>query len=129
MAKGSRWELVVAYVTYGALGLASSIVNIPYGSLASAMTQVPTERAKLASFQMIGTAATGIMLRLVVLNTLNGQQAAGQAVPRLAGIPHFRNLLTEATFTKMVAETKARRAAAHAQAGQTDSETHENKKA
>ncbi|MGH8827060.1 MAG: glycoside-pentoside-hexuronide (GPH):cation symporter, partial [Jiangellaceae bacterium] len=66
LAKGSGWELGLAYLTYGALGLAYSLVNIPYGSLASAMTQRPEERAKLASFRMIGTAATGIMLAFVV---------------------------------------------------------------
>src|SRR4051794_2954392 len=56
MVDGSGLKLLLAYVTYGALGLAYSLVNIPYGSLASAMTQQPGERAKLASFRMIGTA-------------------------------------------------------------------------
>ena len=60
------WALVLAYVTYAALGLAYSLVNIPYGSLASAMTQEPHERGKLASFRMIGTASTIIMLAFVV---------------------------------------------------------------
>jgi len=59
-------KLLLAYVTYGLLGLAYSLVNIPYGSLASAMTQRPDERAKLASFRMIGTAVTTIMLAFVV---------------------------------------------------------------
>lgn len=63
---GGTGKLVYAYVTYAALGLAYSLVNIPYGSLASAMTQVPNERAKLASFRMAGTALTIIMLSLVV---------------------------------------------------------------
>jgi glucuronide carrier protein len=56
----------MAYVTYAALGLAYSLVNIPYGSLASAMTQLPDERGKLASFRMMGTALTIIMLAFVV---------------------------------------------------------------
>ncbi len=63
---GGTGKLIYAYITYALLGLAYSLVNIPYGSLASAMTQVPTERAKLASFRMIGTAATIIMLSFVV---------------------------------------------------------------
>ncbi len=63
---GGTGKLLYAYITYALLGLAYSLVNIPYGSLASAMTQVPTERAKLASFRMIGTAATIIMLSFVV---------------------------------------------------------------
>ncbi|WP_432536957.1 glucuronide transporter [Kineococcus arenarius] len=63
---GDTGKLVYAYVTYAALGLVYSLVNIPYGSLASAMTQVPRERAKLASFRMIGTATTIILLAVVV---------------------------------------------------------------
>ncbi|WP_182111266.1 MULTISPECIES: glucuronide transporter [unclassified Actinotalea] len=63
---GGTGTLVYAYVTYALLGLAYSLVNIPYGSLASAMTQVPEERAKLASFRMVGTAATMILLAFVV---------------------------------------------------------------
>ena len=65
LASGTT-ALVLAYVTYAALGLAYSLVNIPYGSLASAMTQQPEERGKLASFRMIGTAVTIIMLAFVV---------------------------------------------------------------
>jgi glucuronide carrier protein len=63
---GSGLRLLVAYLTYGLLGLAYSLVNIPYGSLASAMTQRPDERGRLASFRMIGTALTGILLAFVV---------------------------------------------------------------
>jgi glucuronide carrier protein len=59
-------KLVYAYITYALLGFAYSMVNIPYGSLASAMTQAPQERAKLASFRMIGTAVTIVMLAFVV---------------------------------------------------------------
>jgi glucuronide carrier protein len=59
-------KLVYAYITYALLGLLYSLVNIPYGSLASAMTQVPQERAKLASFRLVGTAVTIIMLAFVV---------------------------------------------------------------
>jgi glucuronide carrier protein len=63
---GAGLTLLVAYLTYGLLGLAYSLVNIPYGSLASAMTQRPDERGRLASFRMIGTALTGILLAFVV---------------------------------------------------------------
>jgi glucuronide carrier protein len=65
LASGTT-ALVLAYVTYAALGLAYSLVNIPYGSLASAMTQSPEERGRLASFRMLGTSATIIMLAFVV---------------------------------------------------------------
>jgi len=63
---GGTGKLVWAYVTYAGLGLLYSLVNIPYGSLATAMTQAPAERAKLAGFRSMGTAATIIVLALVV---------------------------------------------------------------
>jgi glucuronide carrier protein len=77
MVEGSGMKLLAAYVTYGLLGLAYSLVNIPYGSLAAAMTQNPGERAKLASFRMIGTAVTTIMLAFVVSPQI--QQYRGDA--------------------------------------------------
>jgi glucuronide carrier protein len=59
-------QLGYAYLTYGALAFAYSLVNIPYGSLAAAMTQVPNERAKLASSRSMGAAATILLLAFVV---------------------------------------------------------------
>ncbi|KQY47918.1 glucuronide transporter [Cellulomonas sp. Root137] len=63
---GGTGKLIYAYATYALLGLAYSLVNIPYGSLASAMTQEPVERARLASFRSMGTAATIIALAFIV---------------------------------------------------------------
>jgi glucuronide carrier protein len=65
-------KLAYAYITYALLGLLYSLVNIPYGSLASAMSQLPQERAKLAGFRMIGTAVTIIMLAFVVAPQIKG---------------------------------------------------------
>ena len=42
-------KVVWAYVSYALFSLAYSFVNIPYGSLAAAMTQEPDERAKLST--------------------------------------------------------------------------------
>ncbi|MFJ6419149.1 glucuronide transporter [Paeniglutamicibacter sp. NPDC091659] len=58
--------LVYAYLSYAALGLAYSLVNIPYGSLAGAMTQDPSERAKLGSARTIGAFLIGAVLGMVV---------------------------------------------------------------
>src|SRR3954465_2880397 len=52
---GTSAGLVWAYITYAALGLLYSLVNIPYGSLAAAMTQMPAERAKLATWRVYGS--------------------------------------------------------------------------
>jgi glucuronide carrier protein len=58
--------LIYAYATYMLFYLAYSLVNIPYGSLASAMTQLPDERAKLSSARSLGTATAIIALTVVV---------------------------------------------------------------
>jgi glucuronide carrier protein len=60
------WRLVYAFATYALVGLAYSLVNIPYGSMAPALTQVPEERARLAAFRSMGSAATVLMLAWVV---------------------------------------------------------------
>lgn len=55
-----------AAASYALFGVAYSFVNIPYGSLAAAMTQVPGERAKLSSARSVGTAIAIIALSFVV---------------------------------------------------------------
>jgi glucuronide carrier protein len=59
-------KIVYAYVSYAALGLCYSLVNIPYGSLATVMTQQPQERAKLAASRLICSAASFGFLALVL---------------------------------------------------------------
>jgi glucuronide carrier protein len=63
---GYGQKLLYAYASYAVLGLLYSLVNIPYGSLAGAMTQVPVERAKLAGARMVGAGATTLALALVL---------------------------------------------------------------
>ena len=58
--------LLYAYITYALMGTFYSLVNIPYGSIAPAMTQVPTERAALASWRVWGSNVTILMLSFVV---------------------------------------------------------------
>lgn len=58
--------LLYAYASYLLFQLAYSFVNIPYGSLASAMTQLPDERAKLSSARSLGTALAIILLTVAV---------------------------------------------------------------
>lgn len=58
--------LVYAYITYALMGTLYSLVNIPYGSMAPAMTQRPKERAKLAAWRMYGANVTILMLSFVV---------------------------------------------------------------
>ncbi|MCT9870544.1 glucuronide transporter [Paenarthrobacter aurescens] len=63
---GETGTLLYAYVTYAALGLAYSLVNIPYGSLAGAMTQDPGDRAKLGSARTVGALLVGSALGIFV---------------------------------------------------------------
>lgn len=42
-------KVIYAYLTYMGLGFCYSMVNIPYGSLATAMTQEPRSRARLGA--------------------------------------------------------------------------------
>ena len=64
MSKGQA--LLYAYVSYALMGTLYSMVNIPYGSIAPAMTQVPTERARLATWRVYGSNITILMLAFVV---------------------------------------------------------------
>ncbi len=63
---GQTGMLIWAYVSYTLLGLAYSLVNIPFGSLAGAMTQDSSERAKLASARTIGAVAVGSFLGIFI---------------------------------------------------------------
>ena len=63
---GESGMLLYAYLTYAALGLAYSLVNIPYGSLAGAMTRNSGERAKLASARTVGAVVVGATLGIFV---------------------------------------------------------------
>ena len=59
-------KLVYACTTYGLLVTAYSFVNIPYGSLAGMMTQVPRERAALGSWRTLMAVCTGSFLSMVL---------------------------------------------------------------
>lgn len=87
---GETGKLVYAYVTYALLGTAYSFVNIPYGSLATAMTQVPAERARLGAARTLMGALTISFLAFVLGPTLRTVQG-----------PALQTLLTQ--FTLMLA--------------------------
>jgi glucuronide carrier protein len=76
----SNWtgngKLAYACVTYMLLGTAYSFVNIPYGSLASAMTQSPRERSLLgAARALMGTSAIVLLACVLgpILRNLHGE--------------------------------------------------------
>ena len=69
---GATGTLVYAYLTYLLFGLAYSLVNIPYGSLATAMTQDSVERSKLATFRVFGSNIAILLLAVVVSPQIEG---------------------------------------------------------
>jgi len=63
---GDGGKLVWALASYGLFSLAYSFVNIPYGSLAAAMTQEPAARAKLSSSRAVSASLTILVIAAVV---------------------------------------------------------------
>lgn len=74
--------LIYAYITYTVMGTLYSLVNIPYGSIAPAMTQVPTERARLASWRVWGSNLTILMLAFVVAPQIKRFQSDAEGLQR-----------------------------------------------
>ena len=54
-----------AFVTYLVWGTLYSTVNIPYGSMASVMTEDPVERASLSTYRTIGMTLAGLVINAV----------------------------------------------------------------
>ncbi|PSW12324.1 MFS transporter [Photobacterium rosenbergii] len=59
-------KLIWAYATYILWGMAYTFVNIPYGSLATVMTNDPEERASLAGARSVGGLIGGILPAIVM---------------------------------------------------------------
>jgi glucuronide carrier protein len=89
---GATGTLVYAYVTYILFGLAYSMVNIPYGSLATAMTQDPDERSRLATFRVFGSNIAILLLAVAVS-------------PQIAGSGDLQRSLTITTIVLAVIGT------------------------
>lgn len=74
-AWSSSHKLVYAYGTYALLGVAYSFVNIPYGSLATVMTQQSDERTRLGAARMLFAACSFCILAMVIGPQLRGAAA------------------------------------------------------
>jgi glucuronide carrier protein len=59
-------KYIYAYVTYALLGFLYSLTNIPFGSLATAMTQDPVERSRLGIWRSVGP-IFGIFILVLVI--------------------------------------------------------------
>lgn len=65
-------QYVYAWVTYAVLGVLYSLVNIPYGSLATVMTQDPIERSRLGVWRSMGPVASMVGLVVIVSPQISG---------------------------------------------------------
>ncbi|HHA0033647.1 TPA: glucuronide transporter [Yersinia enterocolitica] len=73
------YKIFYIYLTYMGLGVAYSLVNIPYGSLSTAMTQHPEERAKLGAARTIMASLTYTLLAFVIAPAINDTSGHHQA--------------------------------------------------
>lgn len=69
-------KVLYAYATYIALNICYSFVNIPYGSLATVMTQDPASRAKLGMARSIGAGLTFVLISFVISPRLSSSTPA-----------------------------------------------------
>ncbi|MEI6859896.1 MAG: glycoside-pentoside-hexuronide (GPH):cation symporter [Shewanella sp.] len=58
--------LAWAYLTYIVWGMSYTFVNIPFGSVASVMTQDPEERASLSAFRSLGGVIGMVLCKIIV---------------------------------------------------------------
>src|SRR3954463_5806954 len=77
---GETGTLVYAYATYLLFGLAYSLVNIPYGSLATSMTQDSIERSKLATYRVFGSNIAILLLAVVISPQIGGSANLPQSL-------------------------------------------------
>ena len=72
MAAAPMWlKIVYMFVTYILWGsFAYTAINIPYGSMASVVTNNPTERAELSTFRSVGSLGATILLGMFVSQVL-----------------------------------------------------------
>lgn len=103
---GAGEKLLYAYITYAALGFVYSLVNIPYGSLASAVTQSVHERAKLVASRAFGAALGGVILTFVIGGMVSQLQAQKKAIASPADLAAYQdavqNVFTQVTLVFIV---------------------------
>ncbi len=97
--------LIYAYITYIAYGMMYTAVNIPYGSLASVVTDDELERSSLSMWRSIGAGVGGlpgtIVLPMIVF-TVTGKYANGTDIKALDDKKLFYCVLILAAVSVLV---------------------------
>ena len=88
MASAPMWvKIVYMYVTYLLWGsIFYTSINIPYGSMASAITEDAAGRTGLSTFRSIGASLAGLVIGVVSPLFLYAEDAAGNQVVRGGGV-------------------------------------------
>src|SRR4051794_7604344 len=98
---GHNVNLIYAYLSYAAWGVLYSFTNVPYGSLASVMTQDSAQRAQLAVYRQAGSVSalliTGVAFLPIVVAVSGGAghelsrsgYAAAAAAMAVVGVTGF----------------------------------------
>lgn len=95
-------QLLYAYLIYAILGLAYSMVNIPYGSLASAMTQSVHQRAKLVAARTLGMSAGGVFLTYIIAPRISDLKAQKATLAPSEYLEKAQNVFTMTTLLFIV---------------------------
>ena len=59
-------RIIFAYITYIGFGMSYTAINIPYGSLASVMSDDEVERTSLSMFRSYGAVAASLVLNMII---------------------------------------------------------------
>jgi glucuronide carrier protein len=95
---GDAGTLLYVYLTYAVLGLLYSLVNIPYGSLASAMTQSVHQRAKLVAGRTLGAAAGGVLISFIIAPQISALRAQKDTLAPQAYLDQAQAIFTDITL-------------------------------
>ena len=99
---GEPATLLYVYLTYAVLGLLYSLVNIPYGSLASAMTQSVHQRAKLISGRTLGAAAGSVLISYIIAPQISALRAQKKTLPPDVYLAQAQHIFTVTTLLFVV---------------------------
>lgn len=111
MANAPMWLRIVymfaTYILWGSFAYTS--INIPYGSMASAITSNPAQRAELSTFRSMGASfagvAIGIIVPQVIYHEVDGQQvASGTAFTIAAAVFSVLAIISYILCYKMTTE-------------------------
>lgn len=99
---GDAATLLYVYLTYAVLGTLYSLVNIPYGSLASAMTQSVHQRAKLVASRTLGAAAGGVLISFIIAPQISALRAQKNTLPPEEYLDRAQGIFTNITLLFVV---------------------------